>query len=412
MNDLNRYLAGDMQAADLLAIDDHIAACSECRTLAMERGGTTAAVVAHALSARLPEHLTFDEIAAFLDEDADVNLRQRVETHIGACDECRREVDDLRGLSSPAPDAVFGAVRPYASTGPRTFWYGWAIAAAAAVVLIAVVVWSFLRTAPADQPLTVNANVEAPPTTGPTADVAAADPDTTSPEPSPGPAVALVDGGKEIGVGPNGELVGLEGVPQNYARLVRSAFRGTISVNPEVRDLVNVPAARMGDSDGESTSFAIDGPKGKIIDTTTPRFSWKPLAGTEAYRVEVYDLDFNQVATSGEMKGTTWTTALDRGRTYIWQVTAVKDGREYRAPSAPAPEARFRILDEKRSRDLAALRMRRPRSNLLLAVAYADAGLTDAALRELEQLAKQNPQSPTVQTLVARLKAATTAGRR
>ena len=127
---------------------------------------------------------------------------------------------------------------------------------------------------------------------------------------------------------------------------------------------------------------------------TGSRLSWEAVPGAESYSVEVYDLNFNRQASSGPLRGNQWTASrLPRGKTYIWQVTAVKDGKEIRAPQRPAPEARFRIVGSGIAAEIEAARRKRPVPHLLLGTLYAEAGMLKEALREFELLARKNPGS-------------------
>ena len=146
-------------------------------------------------------------------------------------------------------------------------------------------------------------------------------------------------------------------------------------------------------------------PVGQVLNTATPRFSWQAVPNSEKYVVEIFDRDFNQVATSGELKNTSWKQKLAEGKTYSWQVTAVVEGKVLKAPLQPQPEARFRILDRKTINNLSALRASHPRSHLLLGTAYANAGLVEDAIREFELLAKTNPDRELPKQLLRQLKA-------
>jgi hypothetical protein len=112
----------------------------------------------------------------------------------------------------------------------------------------------------------------------------------------------------------------------------------------------------MGDAGEPAESFTIVGPVGRVVDTNAPTLRWRAMDGAEGYSVDVYDQNYNKVASSGKLDANSWTPRLQRGRTYVWQVTAVKNGQEIKAPQRPAPEARFRILDADRSAEIAALK--------------------------------------------------------
>ena len=88
--------------------------------------------------------------------------------------------------------------------------------------------------------------------------------------------------------------------------------------------------------------------------------------------------------------------SLARNRVYLWQVIAIKDGQEIKAPVAPAPEARFKVLDQTKADEIVAAR----NSSLVSGLLYAQAGLYDEAERELKKLVKENPQNATAKQLL------------
>lgn len=73
---------------------------------------------------------------------------------------------------------------------------------------------------------------------------------------------------------------------------------------------------------------------------------------------------------------------LKRNAVYIWQVTALKEGREVTSPAAPAKEARFRILSAEKTATLAPVIIELAGSPLKLGVVYAHEGLLDDAEQE------------------------------
>jgi len=133
--------------------------------------------------------------------------------------------------------------------------------------------------------------------------------------------------------------------------------------------------------------------------STRPIFNWQPLPGATSYQVHVLDTDFKVVAESGPVTATSWSppTALDRGVVYLWQVSAVKEGEVISAPTAPRPEARFKILTGSKTREVQQAVKARAGSPLALGIIFAHAGLLDDAEREF-----QNALSRTQDAAMAR----------
>ena len=152
--------------------------------------------------------------------------------------------------------------------------------------------------------------------------------------------------------------------------------------------------------------FAPLGPVGDVIETDRPTFHWRPVEGAQQYIVTVFDAKLAQVANSGPVMRTEWTTpnALQRGVTYSWQITAVKDGVMTVSPKPPLPEARFRVLDQHAANVMATLRLSVGTSHLAMGIFYWKHGLIEQAEREFQALAKANPDSTVAKELLASIR--------
>jgi len=123
--------------------------------------------------------------------------------------------------------------------------------------------------------------------------------------------------------------------------------------------------------------------------------------------VEVYDELFTFADASPQITGLSWTATqpLKRGGIYYWQVKATKGGREFKAPSRGAPQAKFRVLDAARASELMQARRAYGSSRLMMGLLYAQAGLLDEAEREFRVLQKANPNSELIQRLLKQVRA-------
>ena len=141
--------------------------------------------------------------------------------------------------------------------------------------------------------------------------------------------------------------------------------------------------------------FHLSSPVGFVVLETRPTFSWTVLDGASAYVVDVFDSESNRVASSGEINLTTWSPSKDLGRqrTYIWQVTAIKDGKEMTVPAAPAAQAKFKILGRSAVEEIKNAKSKYARSHLVLGGIYARAGLLGEAEREFRLLVSANGDS-------------------
>ena len=93
-------------------------------------------------------------------------------------------------------------------------------------------------------------------------------------------------------------------------------------------------------------------------------------------------------------------------RVYSWQVSASKDGQEVSSPAPPAPEAKFKVLEQTQADELARVRQQVADSHLTLGLVYARAGLLDDAERELQALAEANRDSAVERNLLRSVKTA------
>jgi hypothetical protein len=136
------------------------------------------------------------------------------------------------------------------------------------------------------------------------------------------------------------------------------------------------------------------------------------LPGAESYRVTVFDQEYRRIAESGPLRASFWIPAepLPDARVLVWQVAAHRGGEEIMAPRPPAPEARFQILDRTRVTELANAARGHEDSHLALAVLYADAGLVEEALSELQALEKLNQGSEVAGDLLRSIRSWSRAG--
>jgi hypothetical protein len=171
-----------------------------------------------------------------------------------------------------------------------------------------------------------------------------------------------------------------------------------------VAELAGSANVLMGSTEG--VPFAVRSPIATAVVEQRPTFRWAELKGAVSYTVSIFDPDFKRVARSEPLTKTEWVIpqALDRGAVYSWQVTALKEGKEVVSPSRPAPEARFRVLDEAAADDVEGYRRSAPKSHLAAGVVYARAGLREDAQREFRLLVEENPRSSVARRLLGSVK--------
>src|SRR5262249_53984318 len=152
-------------------------------------------------------------------------------------------------------------------------------------------------------------------------------------------------------------------------------------------------------------SFRLIEPVGKIVMRNAPVFRWSEIDGASYYIVEVYDDQFNLIVTSPQLSTNSWTISqpLARGKTYAWQVKANRDGEEITSPRPPAPQAKFRVLDDATASDLARAEKTYASSHLTMALLYANAGLLQESEQQLRLIVKANPNSEVARKLLTQI---------
>jgi len=414
---MNAHTRDALPPDELLAVDDHLAACNSCRDqagvgveLKVGMGSLLRAMVTPAEPAG--EHLTYEQLEAHARGSLRGPERTTVEAHLRDCNPCATEAADLADFvsESRAPAEIAPAVAPL-DAGPgamvrgarrwfRTPAFSFALAAAlVAAVAVAWLVPASLRRQ--NRELTARADVlraemerlraEVPVVSGP-------------------PVLTLNDDHGAISLDASGELSGLDALSIAEGRLIAAALRtGRVEVPAEVRDLIGSTGVLLGD-DSPEPGFRPVAPVGTAVRSGQPSFSWQPLPEATTYAVAVYDSEFNPVDRADSLTRTSWTPsrALKPGAVYLWQVSARRGAEEITTPVPPAPEARFKVLGRFESASLKRALQNAGRSHLAAGILLAHAGCLDDAREELQALIDKNPDSVPARNL---LRSVASAGR-
>jgi hypothetical protein len=415
------YSRNQLRAAELLSLTDHLTACESCRERLEGALNSEAAFFAlhdEALSenGNASLHLTAEQMGEYVDKNLSGESLQMAVDHLSNCEECAFAVDDLRAFRNeiaPALDREYGPASVPQTTSPtKVSWREKFISvfrvsplpafasAALALLVLGVIFWLVSRSPREHEPVIANAPT---PTTQPSALPQASQAPT---QPEPAPVVAqLNDGNRVLTLDQQGKLSGADDLPPAYQSLVTKALSSQrIEKSPELQGLTRPPSSLMGSGDPKDR-FATVGPVGDVLLTSQPTFRWTAMEGANGYVVEVYDPQFKLVATSPQLTDLSWTTTLARGHVYSWQVKAIKDGEEVTAPRPPAPQAKFRILDQEKANELARAKRAYGQSHLTLGLLYADAGLLSEAEREFRLLRNANPNSELARNLLRQVQA-------
>ncbi len=364
------------QPEELLRVDDHISHCAECRQrlasavdlrAALQRtpredGGADSAQAIPQI-----DHLAYEQLEAYVDGKLSSADRINAQAHLEICQICSGELRDLHTFK----------VELAASEGQTT--HGWsarfltpwltrrrvALGLAMAAVIVLTVEVARWRLAPA--PKVPSA---ATPKTNPTAKETFAAINNLSPEEQSAVREAI----SQQRIESPAVLAGLQGKRQIL----------------------------LGQSH-EAARFDVLRPLGEVVPDVRPVFRWQPLAGAISYSVSIYDLNLNHVMSSRALGTTEWSPdqPLQRGRIYLWQVTAkLSNGQSVSSPRPPSAEARFRVLDQTKADELFQFQAAHPASHLALGILYAEAGLLEQGEHELGQLPKNDPNYDLAQKLL------------
>lgn len=387
---------------ELITVAEHLGGCDSCRAALLPAAAQQSRVAAFGESFLSDAaHLEYEQISGLMDDKLTPQERAAALSHLAFCAACANEVKDLAAFKAslaPAREPAAIAAAPglwqrlAAFLWPsESVWPRLATAGLAVLLLLVGMVWWRSRRAPAEEitRVTPTPTASMPPATPAPASLATPTPAAT-PHSRPMPPAAT------------GELAGLEADQEQFVKQALAAQR--LELPPDLAKLTGRRGMLAGDLT-EGAPFGLLGPVGEVVLDNRPAFRWQPLAGAESYVVTIYDRRFERVAVSPPLTGTAWRPAvpLPRGAVYSWQVTARKGGQNVITPVAPAPEARFKVLDAKQAAALARLRQRGA-SPLARGLLYARAGLLREAAAEFQAQLKLTPGSAVVKKFLRDLK--------
>lgn len=408
--EIQNYQLKKIKPDQLLELDDHIQSCELCRNRVHQKQDDLSfkwlRSELRTTAVENPGHLSDDQLESYVDGSLDSVDLENVQSHLNICNECTTDVNALRSVQSELHHKV--EARKVIS-----FWrlpsFPIPLKLAGAAAAIAFFMWAAtipmrneirdLRKQLVEERKNNAALLREKKELQ---DQYAA---IKQPLSNSQALVALNDGNSRIEIDSNGKLSGLSELPQSYQQKIAALLTTQkVEVPEAISALIGKKEVLMGNST-KSNRFALLSPVGTVIMSDRPSFSWTAFNDAEGYRVYVLDENYNEVASSPLLKETVWSvpTSLHRGSNYVWQVAAVKGGKEFLTPVPPAPEAKFQILNADKLKKLESLLKDSGNSYLVAGTLYAENGLLDDAEREFNALLKENPESLVAKKLLQSL---------
>jgi len=349
-----------LAGAVVAEVATHIGQCAQCAKAAPSANKTV-------LDALVSSgHLSDEELDVLVDERVNDPAYRVVARHAAECAMCRAELEDLRRFDAEE--------RPSRR---------WLIAAAVAFVAIALGALTLvLRTRTPNAPSLTASNPSAP--------VAP----VTVTQPAPRVVASLVDGEQRIALREDGTIAGVELRSPRDAEDARAVLSGRAIAIPTF--IAAMPGAVRGGGNPSAHPLRAIQPFRSAVLDARPRFSWTPVRDARSYRVAVFDADYEEVARSEGLTGTSWTPSkpLPAGVDLSWHVVAETNDGEVSSAGSDRAEAVFRVLAPNEAIEVSAGAAHYRDSHLLRGLLYSRHGLLHDAEREFRRVAEQNPSSP------------------
>lgn len=316
---LKRYRDRALMPQELVAVDAHLGQCLECRDELTAMAVITDSTVS-AVREALFEHITYEQMDAWVDNQLDQSERELVMAHIGLCAPCARQLRSYESYAPVMSAAVIAPAQPVVSIGEKLrAWFRMPqVAMITAALAIAAIV----------TPL------------------------------------AMRDSSKPL------TMAQLEALPDS----VRGSAKAVINANSAER-----PEALAGLPANHDTSLAY--PVSEVIEERQPILRWESFGSS--YSVEVVDSHGQIIAQSPVLNQTHWLVPMQlvRGEQYTWRISSNGQARtaSFRVLSASDEQK----LSETRASGAGPLALGAVAENMgLLSVAqqeFSTAGTKDAA---------------------------------
>lgn len=264
---LVKYRNRALLPGELVAIDGHLGKCQDCRRELTDVASSSFAFTS-AIREAQSEHLSYEQMDAWVDNEMDQTERELVLSHIGLCKPCARQ---LKAYESYAPvmsgPIIVQPAQPISLGDKIRAWFQAPQLAMAAAAVLAIAIL--------------------------------------------GPMVM-----RDSARGLRQDIAQFDSLPDS----VRSSAKEVVKANTAER-----PASLAGLV--PNTDSSLEYPVSEVVEERQPILRWKAFGGS--YVVAVYDSSHREVAQSAVLSDTHWLVAvpLERGEKYTWEIDSAGEKR-------------------------------------------------------------------------------------
>lgn len=413
--ELNNFLKMKLTPEQMLAVDEHVTGCAECKAALGKMSARADFGNALVGADDCPE---YEELSAYIDNALDGDRSRAIFLHTNLCELCAKDVERIRELRSHAALRDKVVMRPGMNRQPKRSAFGYwkqALAAVTMAGIIAVVVISGKFGAPTVQsPRQIATN---PPVVANHAPLPGVKPSVQPVKPAPAPVVVaanpslapkvtpvLRDGSYAI-IRRGGKMV----IAKSDGTVIRSALEAKLDEKLRTGKIkpmrsYQMACATINTRDNENgydappTAPKQTAPMGKVMLSARPTFTWSAVDLAVSYRIRVYDESSNLVVDQTVKKNSfTPVKPLARGKVYKWRVGVRFGETDQWAESAAVT---FAVLSNQDLASIKQVQSTLPGSHLALGAAYESVGLYDEAAKEYRALRQQNPNSGLAQKML------------
>lgn len=290
---LLRYRNRALMPQELVAVDGHLGQCQDCRDELSALASVSASTISAVREARF-EHITYEQMDAWVENELDQTERELVLSHIGLCAPCARQLQAYESYAPAMSAPIVAPAQPVVSLGEklRAWFRAPQLAIIAAAVAVVAIVSPFV----------------------------------------------MRDSNKEL------TIAQLEALPDSVRSSAKAVINSDSTARPESLDGL-----------APNTDSSLQYPVSEIVEERQPILRWKPFGSS--YSVAIFDASGREIAHSGIVSGTHWLVPvqLARGEQYTWQIQG--NGETRRAAFRVLNDANEEKLEQVRASGAGSLAM-------------------------------------------------------